>query len=574
MRTQLFAEKENIKENINSDSFLKKQLYGIEKDAEVFLKEPVRSLRYSDFKIFYETGSRKEYEYEYFYHRRRLNDFAILSAVYKDNSEYFQHLQDAVWAVLDEFTWALPAHIPFKSSSEEIKTHIDLFAAETAFTLAEISVLFEGRFDKAVEERIKYEVRKRIIEPYLSGRKNSWDELENNWSAVCAGSVGSAFLYLAEDSEIKSVLPRLCNTLNCYLAGFGDDGACVEGLNYWIYGFGYFTYFAQLLYEYTGGEENLFENSKVRHIAMFPQKIYFKNNKTVSFSDCGNKFMHRYGLMNFLAQKYDGVTVPDNSSALNFDGDTCYRFAHLIRDFVWRGRTEKSEKTERSSFEYFKDAQWYVKTCGAYEFAAKAGRNNESHNHNDVGSFLLNVNGRSIITDPGRGEYTADYFSEKRYGYFAPSALAHSVPVINGNSQKEGEMRFGKILEADNNRLVIEFEKAYDDNSLQKLVRTFEFFSDKIMITDNVKFNKDQNIITEHFVFEEKPEVFDDGLKAGGIYMSYDTDIFNCTISEKTFAANYDTYKTVYTADLECMADMEKEIKFEINLSGEDKDEQ
>ena len=135
-------------------------------------------------------------------------------------------------------------------------------------------------------------------------------------------------------------------------------------------------------------------------------------------------------------------------------------------------------------------------------------------------------------------------------------------------------MRFGKILEADNNRLVIEFEKAYDDNSLQKLVRTFEFFSDKIIITDNVKFNKDQNIITEHFVFEEKPEVFDDGLKAGGIYMSYDTDIFNCTISEKTFAANYDTYKTVYTADLECMADMEKEIKFEINLSGEDKDEQ
>ena len=57
MRTQLFAEKENIKENINSDSFLKKQLYGIEKDAEVFLKEPVRSLRYSDFKIVYTGGS-------------------------------------------------------------------------------------------------------------------------------------------------------------------------------------------------------------------------------------------------------------------------------------------------------------------------------------------------------------------------------------------------------------------------------------------------------------------------------------------------------------------------------------
>lgn len=571
MRTQLFTGKENIKENIKSDGFLQKQLAGIKKDAENLLKEDICVLRYSDFKIFYETGSRKEYEYEYFYHRRRLNDFALLSAVYTDNNMYLQHLQDTVWVILDEFTWALPAHIPIESSAEEIKTHIDLFAAETAFTLAEICVLFKDRFDKSVTERIQYEIRKRVIEPYLSGRKNSWDTLENNWSAVCAGSVGSAFLYLAEDSEIKAVLPRLKNTLACYLEGFGDDGVCVEGLNYWIYGFGYFTYFAQLLYEYTNGEENLFENQKVRNIAMFPQKICFKNNKTASFSDCGNNFIHRYGLMNFLARRYDGVIVPDKSSALDFDGDNCYRFAHLIRDFVWCDQKEKSKETESGTFEYFKDAQWYVKICPAYEFAAKAGKNNESHNHNDIGAFLLNVNGKSVIIDPGRGEYTADYFSDRRYEYFAPSAAAHSVPIINGKLQKEGETHFGKIIEADNNKLVIELGNAYDEESLQNLIRIFEFSDDRIIITDNVKFNKDPNTITEHFVFEEKPLVCEDGLVTGGIHMSYDTNIFSCTMSEKTFASNYDTYKTVYMADLECRADNDKEIKFEISLSGEDK---
>ena len=288
MRALLFTEKKHIKENIKNDLFLQKQLEAIKADADVLMKEEISSLSYNAFKTFYITGSRKEYEYEYFHHRRRLNHFAVLSAVYEDNSEYIRFLQDALWAVLDEFTWALPAHIPQETEIAECETWIDLFAAETAFTLSEIASMFGNRLDNMITKRIVHEVRRRVIIPYLSGRKNSWDYLENNWSAVCAGSVGAAFLYLADDSEIKKVMPRLKNTLECYLKGFGNDGACVEGINYWIYGFGYFIYFARLLYEYTCGEENLLNNDKVKNIALFPQKIYFKNNNTVSFSDCDN----------------------------------------------------------------------------------------------------------------------------------------------------------------------------------------------------------------------------------------------------------------------------------------------
>lgn len=571
MRTNLFAEKKNIKNNIKNSAFLQKQLKGIENDALVLIKEPVHALKYSDFKIFYVTGSRKEYEYEYFHHRRRLNDFAVLAAVYEDNSEYMRNLQDAIWAVLDEFTWALPAHIPEKASLDEMYRRIDLFAAETAFTLAEISVMFEGKLDSRVAERIEYEVRQRVVEPYLNGMKNSWDSLQNNWSAVCAGSVGAAFLYFAEDSEIQTVLPRLKNTLNCYLDGFGTDGACVEGLNYWIYGFGYFTYFAQLLYEYSGGKENLFDDNKVKSIAMFPQKICFTNNSTVSFSDCGNDFMHRRGLTHFLSQKYDEVKVLNDSSAIDFDGDNCYRFAHLIRDFAWCNHDLNACDDATYGFEYFKDAQWYVKKTKLYEFAAKAGGNNESHNHNDVGAFLLNVMGNSIITDPGRGEYTADYFREKRYEYFAPSALAHSVPVINGEVQQAGEKHCGNITKADDDYLIIEFSKAYDVPHLKELIRKFEFFDNKIILCDKITFNTTKNSITEHFVCDEKPVLCADGLNIGEVCIKYNTDIFKTTISEKTFAANYDVYKTVYIADMEYNADDKAEMIFEISLSGEDR---
>ena len=81
---------------------------------------------------------------------------------------------------------------------------------------------------------------------------------------------------LRTDEEIQTVLPRIKETLEYYLKGFGDDGACVEGINYWAYGFGYFTYFAQLLYQYSDGKDNLFDNKKVENIAVFPQKLWFK----------------------------------------------------------------------------------------------------------------------------------------------------------------------------------------------------------------------------------------------------------------------------------------------------------
>lgn len=81
-------------------------------------------------------------------------------------------------------------------------------------------------------------------------------------------------LYLGTDEEIKTVLPRIKETLEYYLKGFGDDGACVEGINYWAYGFGYFTYFAQLLYQYSDGKDNLFDN--VENIALFPQNYGLK----------------------------------------------------------------------------------------------------------------------------------------------------------------------------------------------------------------------------------------------------------------------------------------------------------
>lgn len=53
---------------------------------------------------------------------------------------------------------------------------------------------------------------------------------------------------------------------------------------------------------------------------------------------------------------------------------------------------------------------------GRTGIAFKGGNNDEPHNHNDIGSFLLTVEGEVFLTDLGCGEYTKEYFQpDTRY---------------------------------------------------------------------------------------------------------------------------------------------------------------
>ncbi|MET0262559.1 MAG: heparinase II/III family protein, partial [Rariglobus sp.] len=101
-----------------------------------------------------------------------------------------------------------------------------------------------------------------------------------------------------------------------------------------------------------------------------------------------------------------------------------------------------------------------------WELAAKGGHNSEHHNHNDVGSFILNIDGVPIITEAGMPEYTGSYFDPKyRYGHLAARTLGHSLPVINGHEQQAGADFRGTVLRNDLSGSPVTFEadltKAY-----------------------------------------------------------------------------------------------------------------
>ena len=70
--------------------------------------------------------------------------------------------------------------------------------------------------------------------------------------------------------------------------------------------------------------------------------------------------------------------------------------------------------------------------------AAQGGHNAESHNHNDVGNFIVFANGEPAIIDIGVETYTAKTFSSHRYEIWTMQSAYHNLPTIGDVMQSAG----------------------------------------------------------------------------------------------------------------------------------------
>ncbi|GAF63851.1 hypothetical protein BTS2_0743 [Bacillus sp. TS-2] len=464
-------------------------------EAERLIKEPNPELTFSLFDLFYTNGSRTEYERTYFLKRKRLNAFAIMLLLNPDNATYKDALQNVIWSICLEYTWCLPAHTKKEEGIENTYT-IDLFAAETAFSLCEIKELLKEVLEPFILQYVSHEVAKRVLQPFLKQKPFFWESADHNWAAVCGGAVGAAALYEIEDPvQLTQILERVLPALEHYKKGFNDDGACLEGYVYWEYGFGYFVYFADLLLKKTNQKINLFADNKIHQIALFQQKAFLSEKFLVNFSDssqCKGVFL---GLSHYLHEKFPDIDVPKSSLRASFDEDHCSRWAPAIRNIIWYQPEKKGENWRNQSY-YLETSQWFISRFELknekYAFATKGGHNNEPHNHNDLGHFILHGAGQTFLTDLGSGLYTKDYFGKKRYSYMVNHSFGHSVPIFNGEGQKEGYNYQAKLnevdIQAEQDSLKINMTNAYPDGILKDYIRTYSLQKRKGVLILNDQF--------------------------------------------------------------------------------------
>jgi len=71
--------------------------------------------------------------------------------------------------------------------------------------------------------------------------------------------------------------------------------------------------------------------------------------------------------------------------------------------------------------------------------SAKGGHNAESHNHNDIGNFIVYADGKPVIIDAGVETYSAKTFGPQRYEIWTMQSAYHSLPTVNGVMQQAGK---------------------------------------------------------------------------------------------------------------------------------------
>ena len=467
--------------------------------------EPILADSFAKFNLFNATGDRAEFQRPYFRKRKRLNVCALLSMIFPDEPEYIEALEEIIWAICDEYTWSLPAHLSHAFEKDVDRIHIDLFAAETGYALSEIITILKDRIHPRVYKRAAEEIDRRILTSFETTPDFSWLGGHSNWAAVCAGSVGVTFMYMAPERFLK-IKPKIDHTMETFLEGFSDDGICFEGIGYWNYGFGFFVAYAQHLYLFTEGKENYFAREKVRRIADFPN-ITDLGGIALSFSDSGNsKVTGNAAISGVLQQYYPDIRVPAPETYLILDG--CARWCRYFDAFIYL--PAQGEKADSTFEHYSPEAGWFLKRNASYGFAAKAGTNAEPHNHNDIGSFIFAANGKQLLRDLGAGVYSKQYFAkDTRYDYFCNCSRGHSVPMIDGKYQSAGAEYKGTMT-YENGVVTMDFGGAYDTDV--RAVRELRFAEKSVALTDTFEKQSGEASVTERFITTIQPEVKADGV--------------------------------------------------------------
>lgn len=411
--------------------------------------EPISATRSLDFT---RSGDREQHSKISFGKRNALIELVLAESV-EDKGRFTEAIMNGIWSICEESFWGVPAHIS-GTALPNVEDHIvDLFAAETGSVLA-LTDYFVGdkldKINKLLRKRIYYETNQRIFIPMVKNpNRYGWmskTKAVNNWNPWIMSNWMTANLLLEKDENRRAELLHASMLgLDLYLNGLGEDGGCDEGPSYWFAAGACVFDCLELLDDATKGKVDIYNEPLVQKMASYVYKTHIANDYFVNFADADPKLkpdgimLYRFGkkLNDPQLTQLGKWAVEKYPTAVSNNG------FHRMRK-VQNLLTIKNIDTQKNSYEPVKDAYLSdiqvltARASNGFFIATHGGHNAESHNHNDVGDFLLYANGEPVIIDAGRGNYTARTFSSKRYELWFTQSQHHNLPIVNGVGQLAG----------------------------------------------------------------------------------------------------------------------------------------
>lgn len=477
------------------------------KKAETFLGFTWPSIPATKSLLIVRNGNRSEYQ-DIANVKREALGYLLLAEVFEDKGRFTDDIINGVWAICEESFWGASAHLPKNKPHSGLvdvsQPFVELFSAETSTLLAWTDYFVGDKLDavsQQVRKRIYFEVNNRIFEPLMT-KPHGWMQANsqgippNNWNPwICSNWLNAVLLLEKDDAKRTTAVYKLLQTLDNFLNPYPADGGCDEGPSYWgAAAASLYDNLAMLNLASNNAFKYVFEDEKVRNMGRYIYRAQISPKYFLNFADADPQpgmdgaMIYRYGkdIQDKDMMRFGAYYIGKNNKL------TRYHYFRNLFELFMQDEFAKAEKgLPLPADSWLPNLQVFVSrdkqgTTDGFFVAAKGGHNAESHNHNDVGSYVVFYNGQPLLIDVGRGTYTAKTFSDKRYTIWYNRSDYHNLPTVNGQTQSPG-------LKFKANNVSYAKGKGYTDFS----VDIHAAYPAEAGITKwqrNIRFNKGKNV--------------------------------------------------------------------------------
>lgn len=465
--------------------------------AEETLSQPIPEVTDERYLDFSRNGNRADYEEPFCAREENLGEL-LLAECLENKGRFLPKIVEYVEAMCGERSWTGPAHDPNLTCFNG-KPHVDLFAAQRAFDLAQTCDWLRDVLPTGTKERILAECDRRVFQPYLflarnfkDGAKrntmayNWWYDCRLNWNSVCHSCVTRAALAIIPNRRTRAeIIASAEYAVPFALSAYLGDGYCTEGMGYWNYGYGNHAMMALSVRAATGGKVDFFSDPKNRLTVQYAYGFQLVEGKSPAFADGGGS-SPSLDVLALMRQVFPDLTSrsvekDDFFSVHGNRGIARWPLAFMsLRAFGQEPPPSTGGIDHLPARSWFPCAQVLVSRLSngdgkSLSIGVKGGHNNELHNHNDLGSYTLMLDGVEMGGDPGSEVYTKRTFSERRYESKVLNSYGHPVPVVAGQHQGTGRKFEAKVVKADfadgRDEIIYDLAKGYNAPGLMSLVR-------------------------------------------------------------------------------------------------------
>lgn len=545
------------------DSILKH----IIKEAESEINYVFQPISASVALTYVRTGDRSEHAAISFAKRAVLLKFILAESIER-KGRFMEPIINGLWSICEESFWGVPAHIGNTGLPDVEHPIVELFSAETAALMGLTDYFVGDALDKInplFRKRMLAETNSRVFEPMLT-KSSSYGWMSktnpvNNWNPWIMSNWIAATLLLEKDSNKRALMiHQALIGLDSYLNSIGDDGGCDEGPSYWFAAGGSTFDCLELLSYATQRKIDVYHDALIKNMSTFIFKSHIGKKYFVNFSDADPEVVAD-GLLLFRLGKaiQDSSLIKMGLWAYQQYNYEQYSFKSNRENFykprfVQNVLTIKDLPLHNFNFTHAMDT-WVedvqvmtARTNNGLYLATHGGHNAESHNHNDVGDFIVYASEEPVIIDVGRGNYTARTFSSARYQLWFTQSNYHNLPIINGKGQLAGRKYQANSVKylptAKNASLSMNIASAYDSAAGVKVWnRSISLLKQKeqVVVEDEATFSNGNNKVQQVFMTTCDIDTSNKGI------------IILTTPSFKKYQISYDINKEVVSIDYPSM---------------------